>query len=131
MRMRLAFAALSLGILLPAIAPLQAHHSFSATYDINKPITLRGTITKLGWTNPHAHVFVDVKAPSGEMVTWEVETGAASALLRQGLRKEDLIGAEVLIKGYLAKDGTPTVNASSMTLVDSKKEFTNDAPTAQ
>lgn len=90
---------------------------------------MRGTISKLGWTNPHAHVFVDVKNPSGQMVTWEVETGAASALLRQGLRKEDLVGAEVTIKGYLAKDGTPTVNASSMTLVQSKKEYTNDALT--
>lgn len=129
MSLRLAFATVFLGILLAAIVPLQAHHSFSATYDSNKPITLRGTISKLGWTNPHAHVFVDVKNPSGQMVTWEVETGAASALLRQGLRKEDLVGAEVTIKGYLAKDGTPTVNASSMTLVQSKKEYTNDALT--
>jgi hypothetical protein len=133
MSMRLAFATVSLGILLAAIVPVQAHHSFSATYDSNKPITLKGTITKLGWTNPHAHVFVDIKAPNGQMLTWEVETGAASALLRQGLRKEDLVGAEVIIKGYMAKDGTPTVNASSMVLVESKKEYTNDAlgtPTA-
>jgi len=132
MRMKMAFAAVSLGILLAAIAPLQAHHSFSVTYDSNKPITLKGTISKLGWTNPHAHVFVDVKNPQGQMVTWEVETGAATALLRQGIRKEDLIGAEVVIKGYLAKDGTPTVNASSMTLTQSNKEYTNDVkPTAQ
>lgn len=130
MSMRLAFATVSFGILLAAIAPLQAHHSFSATYDSNKPITLRGTISKLGWTNPHAHVWVDVKAPSGQMLTWEVETGAANALLRQGLRREDLIGAQVVIKGYLAKDGTPTVNASSMTLVDSKREYTNETPGA-
>jgi hypothetical protein len=117
-------------MLLAAIVPLQAHHSFSATYDSNKPITLKGTITKLGWTNPHAHVFVDVKNPtSGQTVTWEIETGAATALLRQGIRKEDLVGAEVIIKGYLAKDGTPTVNASSMVLVDSKKEYTNEQPT--
>ena len=130
MSRRLVFATVSLGILLAALVPLQAHHSFSATYDSNKPITLRGTITKLGWTNPHAHVFVDVKnATSGQTVRWEIETGAATALLRQGIRKEDLVGAEVIIKGYLAKDGTPTVNASSMVLVDSKKEYTSEQPT--
>lgn len=123
MRMRLAFATVCLGML-PVIAPLQAHHSFSATYDVNKPISFKGKITKLGWTNPHAHVFVEVKAPSGEMVTFEVETGAATALIRSGIRREDLMGAEVTIKGFLAKDGSPTVNASSMTLTDSKKEFT-------
>lgn len=129
MTMRLAVSAVSLGLLLSAVAPLQAHHSFSATYDSNKPVTLRGTITKLGWTNPHAHVFVDVKNPTtGQMVNWEIETGAASALLRQGLRKEDLVGAEVIIKGYLAKDGTPSANASSMVLVESKKEFTQETP---
>lgn len=131
MIMRLALATLSLGILLAGTVPVQAHHSFSATYDSNKPITLRGTITKLGWTNPHAHVFVDAKNPSGQTVTWEVETGAASALLRQGLRKEDLVGAEVIIRGYLAKDGTPTINASGFTLVQSKKEYNSEAPTAQ
>jgi hypothetical protein len=126
MSRRLAFATVSLGILLGAAVSLQAHHSFSATYDSNKPITLRGKISKLGWTNPHAHVYVDVKSPSGEMVTWEVETGAASALLRQGLRREDLIGAEVVVRGYLAKDGSPTANASSFTLVESKREYVSD-----
>jgi hypothetical protein len=126
MRTTLAFAAVSLGLLLAATVPMQAHHSFSATYDGNKPITLRGTVSKLGWQNPHAHIYVDVKNPDGKVVTWEVESAGASNLLKQGLRKEDFIGAEVIIKGFLAKDGTPTVNASSFTLVESKKEFVSD-----
>jgi len=133
MSMKLAFAAVSLGILLAVTASVQAHHSFSATYDGNKPVTLRGTVSKLGWSNPHAHIYVDVKnQQTGQMVTWEVESAGASNLLRQGLRKEDFIGAEVIIKGFLAKDGTPTVNASSFTLVAAKKEFTSDeaAPAA-
>ena len=132
MRMK-AFAALFLGLLLVATVSVQAHHSFSATYDGNKPVTLRGNVSKLGWSNPHAHIYVDVKNPqTGQMVTWEVESAGASNLLRQGLRKEDFIGAEVIIKGFLAKDGTPTVNASSFTLVAAKKEFTSDeaAPAA-
>jgi hypothetical protein len=131
--MRLAFATLSLGILLAATVSVQAHHSFSAVYDGNKPITLRGTVSKLGWSNPHAHIYIDVKnQQTGQMVTWEVESAGASNLLRQGLRKEDFIGAEVIVKGFLAKDGTPTVNASSFTLVAAKKEFTSDeaAPAA-
>jgi hypothetical protein len=129
--MRLAFATLSVGILLAATAAVQAHHSFSAVYDSNRPITLRGTVSKLGWSNPHAHIYVDVKNPDGKVVTWEVESAGASNLLRAGIRKEDFIGTEVIVKGFLAKDGTPTVNASSFTLVNAKKEFTSDeaAPT--
>jgi Family of unknown function (DUF6152) len=125
----LAFALVSLGILLAAGASVQAHHSFSATYDGNKPITLRGTIVKMGWQNPHAHMYVDVKNADGKVVTWEVESAGPNALIKQGLRKEDFVGAEIIIKGFLAKDGTPTVNASSFTLVDSKKEFVNDDKT--
>ena len=129
MRMNLAFATISLGILLAATASVQAHHSFSATYDGNKPVTLRGTVSKLGWSNPHAHIYVDVKNQKGEVVTWEVESAGASNLLKAGLRKEDFIGAEVIIKGFLAKDGTPTVNASSFTLVSTKKEYVNEQQT--
>jgi hypothetical protein len=127
--MRLAFATLSVGILLAATATVQAHHSFSAVYDSNKPITLKGTVSKLGWSNPHAHIYIDVKNPNGQVVTWEVESAGASNLLRAGLRKEDFVGAEVIVKGFLAKDGTPTVNASSFTLVDSKKEFVSEEKT--
>ena len=127
MSMKLTVAAVALGTLLAATASVQAHHSFSATYDGNKPVTLRGKVTKLGWSNPHAHIYVDVmNATTGQMVNWEVESAGASNLLRAGLRKEDFVGAEVIIKGFLAKDGTPAVNASSFTLVDAKKEFKSD-----
>lgn len=128
MRTVLAFATLALGILL-ATSSLSAHHSFSATYDGNKPITLRGKIVKLGWQNPHAHLYVDVTNADGKVVTWEVESAGPTTLMKQGLRKEDFVGAEVIIKGFLAKDGTPTVNASSFTLVESKKEFLSDEKT--
>ena len=129
MRVKLAFATIFLGLLLAAGASLQAHHSFSATYDGNKPITLRGKVVKLGWQNPHAHIYVDVTNTDGKVVTWEVESAGPTTLMKQGLRKEDFVGAEVIIKGFLAKDGTPTVNASSFTLVDSKKEYVNEEKT--
>jgi hypothetical protein len=128
MRIILTLATVSLGAML-VTASVEAHHSFSATYDGNKPITLRGKIVKLGWQNPHAHIYVDVTNADGKVVTWEVESAGPTTLMKQGLRKEDFVGAEVIIKGFLAKDGTPTVNASTFTLVDSKKEFVNDEKT--
>ena len=127
MRIRLMFAVGTMVALLSAAVPALAHHSFSAVYDGNKPVTLRGFVSKLGWQNPHAHIYVDVKNPTtGQMVTWEVESAGASNLLRAGLRREDFIGAEVIVKGFLAKDGTPALNASSFTLVEAKKEFTSE-----
>ena len=127
MRIKLMFAVGTMAALLSAAVPALAHHSFSAVYDGNKPVTLRGFVSKLGWQNPHAHIYVDVKNPtSGQMVTWEVESAGASNLLRAGLRREDFIGAEVIVKGFLAKDGTPALNASSFTLVEAKKEFTSE-----
>ena len=125
--MRLVFAVLAIAILAATALPLQAHHSFSAVYDGNKPVTLRGKVSRLGWSNPHSHIYIDVLNPTTkELVTWEVESAGASNLLRAGLRREDFIGAEVIVKGFLAKDGTPAMNASSFTLVESKKEFTSD-----
>src|SRR5262245_41799887 len=122
MRLRLAFATIVLRILLAAGAALQAHHSFSATYDGNKEITLRGKVVKLGWQNPHAHIYVDVTNADGKVVPWEVESAGPTTLMKQGLRKEDFVGAEVIIKGFLDKDGTPTINARRITMVEYKTQ---------
>jgi hypothetical protein len=126
MSTRLAFATVLFGVLFLPTTPVQAHHSFSAVYDGNKPITIKGTVSKLGWSNPHSHIYVDVKNQDGEVVTWEIESAGASALLRAGIRREDFVGTEVIIKGFLAKDGTPAANAASFEIVGTDKGFTSD-----
>jgi len=121
-----AFATVLFGAVFLAAPLVQAHHSFSAVYDGNKPITITGTVSKLGWSNPHSHIYVDVKNPNGEMVTWEIESAGASALLRAGIRREDFVGTEVIVKGYLAKDGTPAANANSFEIVGTDIGFTSE-----
>ena len=126
MRTRLVFATVLFGALFLATTLVQAHHSFSAVYDGNKPITLRGIVSKLGWSNPHSFIYIDVKNPNGQVVTWEIESAGASTLLKAGIRREDFVGTEVIVKGFLAKDGSPAANAASFTIVGSDKRFTNE-----
>jgi len=115
--------------LLCATVAIEAHHSFSAQYDGNKPVVLRGTISKMLWSNPHGHLYLDVKAADGKIVTWELETASPSGLFRRGWRKEDLpVGVEVVVRGFLARDGTATANAGTVTLVSTGKELFAGSP---
>ena len=108
-----------------------AHHSFAAEFDITKPMTLTGKVTKLEWTNPHAYVYVDVADPqTGAVTNWAVELGPPNALLRRGWKMSQMpIGTEITIEGYQAKNGKEFANAKDITLPDGTKFFVGSSGT--
>lgn len=109
----------------------QAHHSFSAEYDNDKPISLTGKVTEMKWSNPHGWIYLDVTGADGKVTNWALETSQSNALLRRGWRKEDLPPGTVLkVEGWQARNGTPTGNIRSVTFPDGRKLFAGTSNTA-
>jgi len=111
-------------VLSGAALPTLGHHSFAAQYDRTKPITLKGTVTKVEWMNPHIYFYIDVKDEAERTANWAVEGGAPSMLYRNGWRADSLkVGDKVTVDGWLAKDGTKLANMRTATLADGKTIF--------
>lgn len=103
---------------------IAAHHSFAAQYDREKPITLKGAVTKMEWANPHIYFYIDVAESGGRTASWAIEGGAPNTLYRAGWRKDSTkAGDLVTVSGFLARDGSKLVNMQSAMLADGRNLF--------
>jgi hypothetical protein len=116
--------------LLTGAAPLWSHHAFAAEFDANKQVTLKGTIAKMDWINPHAWLHIDVKEADGTLTRWMIELGPPNSLLKRGWNKQSVpVGADITIVGYLAKDGAKRANGRDLTLANGKQLFAGSSGT--
>ena len=113
-----------------AIAPLAAHHAFSAEFDADKPVKLKGKVTKVELINPHSWIHLDVIGADGKVQNWMVEGGSPNALVRRGINRDSLpVGTEISVDGYQAKDGTFKANGRDVTLANGTKLFLGSSGT--
>jgi hypothetical protein len=115
------------------MAVVSAHHSFSAEYDVNKPMAFQGVVTKVEWTNPHARIYVDVTDPKGGVKNWNLELASPSALNRNGWSSRTLkVGDKVKVDGFEGRAAnTFRLNAKSIVLPDGRSLFSGSADDAR
>jgi len=129
MRIHLLALCAGLGIVMTA-APAPAHHAFAAEFDANKPIKLRGTVTKMEWINPHTWIHIEVKRPNGAVERWAIEGGPPNALFRRGFTRDSLpTGIEIVVEGFQAKDGSRKGNGRDLTFADGSRLFLGSSGT--
>ena len=127
MRFILTTACVVLGLYAAGL-PTSAHHSFAGEFDVDKPIKLQGTVTRVEWINPHAWIHIDVKKPDGSVESWAIEGGTPNTLFRRGITRDSVKSGMVInVDGYLARDGSNKANGRDLTLPDGRKLFLSGA----
>ena len=131
MRTKVTIAVVGLGLVVGVgTAGLDAHHAFSAEFDANQPIELRGTVTRMEWVNPHSWIHIEVKGEDATVEKWMIEGGPPTSLLRRGFNKNSLLpGTEVIVQGFRAKSGKNVANGRDITLTDGRTLFLGSSGT--
>jgi len=123
MRAKLVVLVAAISLLASAV-PVFAHHAFAAEYDAKKAVTLKGKVTQVDWTNPHARFYIDVTDEKGNVTNWNLELASPNVLVRNGWTRRSLgIGDMVTVEGSAAKDGAKMANAKVVTLADGRRVF--------
>lgn len=122
MQDRLLNVILSAGMLIGAVLPAAAHHSFSAEFDSTKQVTLEGKVVQMEWVNPHSWLIIDVTKADGTVARWKIEGGSPSVLLRLGWNRNSLPpGTKIKVIGYQAKDGSLRASSRDIEFPDGRK----------